>query len=250
MLLFLNKNILQLCKLICENIMGLDIDILNAGLKTLGIELSNQQISLLDRFETLVLDTNKKFNLTTITEEPDFTIKHIIDSLAAVPYIPQNASLLDIGTGGGFPSIPLAIARDDLVITAIDSTEKRINFVNSAISILELNNIKGKAIRAEDLSKEIKYDVVTARAVSSLPILLELSIPFLKTNGLFIAYKATDEEISLSSNALKQLNSEIKDVVRLTLPNKDKRCLILIQKRGETSSKYPRLYSQIKKKPL
>ena len=230
--------------------MGLQIDILNKFLNDNNIALNSSQIEKLSNFEEKVIETNEKFNLTNITTEPDFTIKHIIDSLVGIPYIPQGAKVLDIGTGAGFPSMPIAIARPDLQVEAIDSTEKKIGFVNQSAKELGVSNIKAKSIRAEEMPKDNKYDCVVARAVASLQILLELAMPILNVGGLFIAYKATEDELKDSANALKILNSKLNKTVSLTLPNGDNRCLIIIQKIGETPSKYPRNYSQIKKKPL
>ena len=230
--------------------MGLQIDILNKFLKDNDIVLNSTQIEKLSQFEEKVIETNEKFNLTNITTEPDFTIKHIIDSLVGIPYIPEGAKLLDIGTGAGFPSMPIAISRPDLKVEAIDSTEKKIGFVNQSAKELGVSNIKAMSIRAEEMPKDNKYDCIVARAVAALPILLELAMPIINVGGLFIAYKATEDELKDSANALKILNSKVEKIVSLTLPNGDNRCLIIIKKLGETPSKYPRNYSQIKKKPL
>ncbi|MBO4694394.1 MAG: 16S rRNA (guanine(527)-N(7))-methyltransferase RsmG [Clostridia bacterium] len=230
--------------------MGLQIDILNKFLKDNNITLNSTQIEKLFQFEEKVIETNEKFNLTNITTEPDFTIKHIIDSLVGIPHIPEGAKLLDIGTGAGFPSMPIAISRPDLKIEAIDSTEKKIGFVNQSAKELGVSNIKAISIRAEEMPKDNKYDCVVARAVAALPILLELAMPIINVGGLFIAYKATEDELKDSANALKVLNSKVEKTVSLTLPNGDNRCLIIIKKLGETPNKYPRNYSQIKKKPL
>ena len=230
--------------------MGLQIDILNKFLEDSGIVLDSIQIEKLAQFEEKVIETNEKFNLTNITTEPDFTIKHIIDSLVGIPYIPEGAKLLDIGTGAGFPSMPIAISRPDIKVEAIDSTEKKIGFVNQSAKELAVSNIKAMSIRAEEMPKDNKYDCIVARAVAALPILLELAVPIINVGGLFIAYKATEDELKDSANALKVLNSKVEKTVSLTLPNGDNRCLIIIKKLGETPSKYPRNYSQIKKKPL
>ena len=230
--------------------MGLQIDILNKFLNDNKITLDSVQIEKLSQFEEKVVETNEKFNLTNITSEPDFTIKHIIDSLVGIPYIPQGSKILDIGTGAGFPSMPIAIARPDLKVEAIDSTEKKIGFVNQSAKELGVTNIKAMSIRAEEMPKDNKYDCIVARAVASLQVLLELAMPIINVGGLFIAYKATEDEVKDSANALKILNSKVEKTISLTLPNGDNRCLIIIKKLGETPIKYPRNYSQIKKKPL
>ena len=230
--------------------MGLDKSLLIESLKGINCSVNDEQMALWDKFENLVIETNEKFNLTNITSEPDFTIKHIIDSVLALPLIPNGASVLDIGAGAGFPSVPLAICRKDISITAIDSTEKKINFIIKVASDLNIKNIKAKSIRAEDYKVDDKFDCVVARAVASLQVLLELTLPLLKVGGIFIAYKATDEEIKDGKNALSVLGGEIEKVEKLSLPNGDNRCFIVIKKVKETPSKYPRQYSIIKKKPL
>ena len=230
--------------------MGLDKSLLIESLKGINCSINDEQIALLDKFENLVIETNEKFNLTNITTEPDFTIKHIIDSVLALPLIPNGAKVLDIGAGAGFPSVPLAICREDISITAIDSTEKKINFIIKVASDLNIKNIKAKSIRAEEYKVDDKFDCVVARAVASLQVLLELALPLLKVGGIFIAYKATDEEIKDSKNALSVLGGEIEKVEKLSLPNGDNRCFIVVKKIKETPIKYPRQYSLIKKKPL
>ena len=230
--------------------MGLQVVLLKSFINEEKIVVKDDQIEKLRLFEDMVIETNEKFNLTNITSEPDFTIKHIIDSLVGVPYIPKNAKLLDIGTGAGFPSMPIAITRPDVTVEAIDSTEKKINFVNRCAKELNVPNIKAMSIRAEEMPKDNKYDCIVARAVAALPILMELAVPILNIGGIFIAYKATQDELSDCKKAFKELNCELDNVVTLTLPNEDNRCLIIIKKIGETPDKYPRNYSQIKKKPL
>ena len=230
--------------------MGLDKSLLIESLKGINCSVNDEQMALLDKFENLVIETNEKFNLTNITTEPDFTIKHIIDSVLALPLIPNGARVLDIGAGAGFPSVPLAICREDISITAIDSTEKKINFIIKVASDLNIKNIKAQSIRAEEFKVNDKFDCVVARAVASLQVLLELALPLLKVGGIFIAYKATDEEIKDGKNALSVLGGEIEKVEKLSLPNGDNRCFIVIKKVKETPSKYPRQYSIIKKKPL
>ena len=231
-------------------LMGLDKNVLIESLKGINFELNDAQFDLLDKFEKLVIETNEKFNLTNIATEPDFTIKHIVDSLMAIPLIPNGASVLDIGAGAGFPSVPLAICREDIAITAIDSTEKKINFILKAASDLEIKNIKAKSVRAEEYKVNDKYDCVVARAVASLQVLLELALPLLKVGGTFIAYKATDEEVKDCTNALNVLGGKITRIEKLNLPNGDARCFIVVEKQKETPPKYPRIYSLIKKKPL
>ena len=230
--------------------MGLDKNVLIKSLKDVNFELTDAQFDVLNKFEQLVIETNEKFNLTNITSEPDFTIKHIIDSLMAIPLIPANSTVLDIGAGAGFPSIPLAVCREDISITAIDSTEKKINFIIKVASDLGIKNIKAKSVRAEEYHAETKYACVVARAVASLQVLIELALPLLRVGGSFIAYKATDEEVKNCTNALNVLGGKITKIEKLSLPNGDGRCFIVVEKQKETPPKYPRTYSLIKKKPL
>ena len=220
----------------------------------LKICLSQKQAELLMEYKNAVLEQNRTMNLTAITDEKDFIIKHILDSLSGVPFIDkQEGKLIDVGCGGGFPSVPIAIALPNISVTAIDSTAKKVNFINNAVSKLKLNNICAETARAEDLGRgqmRGTFDFATARAVANLHILLELVTPLLKTGGKFIAYKANDSETVDLQRALSVLNCKINKILNLTLPNGDERCLIVIEKTAETPNTYPRQYSTIKNKPL
>ena len=220
----------------------------------LKICLSQKQAELLMEYKNAVLEQNRTMNLTAITDEKDFIIKHILDSLSGVPFIDkQEGKLIDVGCGGGFPSVPIAIALPNISVTAIDSTAKKVNFINNAISKLKINNICAETARAEDLGRgqmRGTFDFATARAVANLHILLELVIPLLKTGGKFIAYKANDSETVDLHRALSVLNCKINKIVNLNLPNGDERCLIVIEKTDETPNSYPRQNSTIKNKPL
>lgn len=208
-----------------------------------------------------MLEVNQHMNLTAITEPDEVIAKHLADSVYAAQYIPFGATICDIGCGGGFPSLPLAIARPDINVLGIDSTEKRINYVNESAKRLGLTNFKAICGRAEDLAHtELResFDVCTARAVANLPVLSELCIPFVKISGSFIAMKGRllDEEINSSKIACEKLGTErlCDDIIkRYTLilgGTEDERAIICLKKISSTSSKYPRNYSQIKKKHL
>ncbi|MDE6060813.1 MAG: 16S rRNA (guanine(527)-N(7))-methyltransferase RsmG [Clostridia bacterium] len=226
-------------------------DILKGYLSQIGIDLQDEKIALLLAFCDNVLETNKKFNLTAITDYDEFLIKHVTDSLLGLSEIPNNAKLCDVGAGAGFPSMPIAIARDDVRVTALDSTAKKMNFIADSAKILGVSNIKTVAGRAEEQRALFgTFDIVTARAVSALPILLELCIPLLKVGGRFLAYKANESELNDCKNALKTLNTEFIHSKTASLPNGDGRTILVFEKITKTDSKYPRQYGAIKKKPL
>lgn len=211
------------------------------------------------RMSAHMLEVNANMNLTAITDTADIIAKHLADSVLAAKYIPNGAKVCDVGCGGGFPSLPLAIARPDLTIIGIDSTEKRINYVNESAKLLELTNLTAISGRAEDLSQFAEYrenfDVCIARAVASLPVLCELCIPFVKLGGQFVAMKGklSDQELTkasvlLGAEPIKEAN--INRYVLITAQGAEERCIVVTAKKSNTSNKYPRNYSQIKKKPL
>lgn len=204
---------------------------------------------------------NKIHNLTAIKEDEDVMVKHFIDSLLITNKIPKGAKVVDIGCGAGFPSLPLAIYRPDISLIGVDSTSKKINYVNNTASSLGLTNIKAMSARAEDLAhKEYResFDVATARAVAALPVLTELCLPFVKVGGLFIAMKAQSaaDELAASRSAIEKCGGELIEVIELDLiprkenSEKEKRNLIIIKKIKKTPDIYPRIYSKITKKPL
>jgi len=206
-----------------------------------------------------MLEVNSVMNLTAITETRDIISKHLADSAIAAKYIPQGAAVCDVGCGGGFPSLPLAIVRPDITILGIDSTEKRIKYVNESAKRLGLTNLKAIAGRAEDLAQlpalRESFDVCIARAVASLPILSELCIPFVKQGGLFVAMKGklSAEEITSAAQKLGAepiSESNTNHYCLNTADGSEERCIIALRKLSNTESKYPRNYSQIKKKPL
>lgn len=225
-------------------------------LKKLNIEPTQKQLEQLNRYYELIVEYNKVMNLTGITEKEQVYLKHFYDSLTIAKVIDLNKeeSLCDIGTGAGFPGIVLKILFPNLKITLIDSLNKRIEFLKIVIKELNLNNIEAIHTRAEEYAiKNIeKFDVVTSRAVAPLNILLELSIPLLKINKYFISYKGNiSREIIESENALKQLDSKIDKIEEFELPKENSnRTIIKIKKINKTNKKYPRKFSEIKKKPL
>ena len=211
------------------------------------------------RFMNHLLEVNRTTNLTAIRDEIDFIYKNLVDSLTVSAQIPQAATLLDLGCGPGFPSIPLAIARPDLTIAALDSTAKKIAFVQSTIDLLGLSNLKAHSGRAEDpvLAKKLgKFEVVTGRAVARLNVLCELCLPYVASGGKFIAMKGAkgDEELAEAKRAIKILGGSLLQInhVELTLhdESQEQRTLIEIAKTKPTPTGYPRAYATIMKKPL
>ncbi len=222
-------------------------------LAKLNIEASEQNLKALDRYKDLLIEYNQKFNLTAIKTEEEIYLKHFYDSLTLTKALDlsQNYKLLDIGTGAGFPGLVLKIFYPHLEITLLDSNHKKIMFLNTVIKELNLTNITCLNIRAENLPNNYResFDIVTSRAVSTLSILCELSLPFLKVNNLFIAMKGdSEEEIKKSSQILEKLDSKIINVIKFNLPNEaSHRSLVIIKKLKKTKEKYPRRYDKIVK---
>lgn len=222
-------------------------------LQKLNINITEDQLSNFEKYKELLKEYNKKFNLTSILEDSDIYLKHFYDSLCLlkIEELKTATSILDIGTGAGFPGIPLAIILKDKDITLVESNAKKCGFLQIVKEELNLENITIINTRAEDYAKKVreKYDIVTSRAVSNLKILLELEIPLLKVNGLFLPLKANvEQEIDLSKNILKELNSSIEKIINYNLPKENsKRSILKIKKLKETDIKYPREYNKILK---
>ena len=211
------------------------------------------------RFTEYLLEINAHTNLTAIREPIGIIDKHYVDSLLAIDLIPEGSRVLDLGCGPGFPSIPLAIMRPDLEITALDSTAKKIDFVQKSAEILQLSNLKGVSGRAEDakLRKTLsKYDIVVSRAVARLNVLCELCIPYLKNGGSLVALKGAkfEEELTEATNAIRVLGAEtakIEQAELITAENlAETRGIIVIQAKKHPPCQYPRAYAAILKKPL
>lgn len=228
---------------------------LTAGAKEMEIAISEAAALKMYDFYKSVVDYNEKVNLTAVTEESEFIIKHLLDSVSAAPLIPENAKICDLGAGAGFPSIPLKILRPDLKFTLLDALKKRINFVNEEVSRLGLSNIAAVHMRAEDAGRgkyRESFDVVAARAVSSTSTLLEYAAPLLKTGGIFISYKGPDlSDIDAAKSALKALNCSLIKLKSLELPMAGgQRNLAVFKKLSPTAAKYPRHTAKILKNPL
>lgn len=225
-------------------------------LEILGIKLDEVKLKQLNMYYTILVEENKYMNLTGITEENDVYLKHFFDSLTMYKVIDLNKelSLVDVGTGAGFPGLVLKIVFPNLKVTLVDSLAKRTNFLEKVINELELENIEVITSRAEEYSKVVreKFDIVTSRAVAKLNILLEYSIPLLKVGGSFIPLKAnvTNEELELKK-CLKELDTKFIKKEEFKLPIEDSNRTILVYKKlKETKMKYPRTYDKIKKNGL
>ena len=231
---------------------------LNNNLLKLDINLDITK-EMEDKFESYynkLIEVNSYMNLTRIVEHDDVYIKHFLDSLSILKFIKdEKYSLCDVGSGAGFPSIPLAITNDKANFTIIDSLGKRINFIKELVSNLNLNNVEAYHFRAEDYAKDHKetFDYVTARAVARLNVLIELCLPLVKKDGYMISMKGDlkDDEIEEAKKGITLLGGKIENIISFNLPIVDeKRSLIIIKKVGNTPKGYPREFKKIKDKPL
>ena len=231
--------------------------ILVKGVSEYGLTLESSQVDAFMKYMDVLKDWNKKINLTAIEDDIDIIIKHFLDSLSIMPYLEgDDKSLIDVGTGAGFPGIPVKICKGKLGVTLLDSLDKRIKFLNEVVNKLGLTGINAVHGRAEDFGKNLQYrekfDYAVARAVASLPVLLEYCLPFVKTGGLFIAMKGSNiEEVDISSKALNILGGEIENIYTITIPSSDiKRNIITVRKLRQTPTKYPRKAGKPSKVPL
>lgn len=224
-------------------------------LKKINIDITDKELNQLEKYYELLIEWNEKINLTSITIKEEVYLKHFYDSITLSKAIDLNKTetLCDIGTGAGFPGIPLKIIFPNLKLVLIDALQKRINFLDIVIKELDLKEVTTIHARIEDfavLNRE-KYDVVTARAVSNLRNLLEYTVPLVKVGGFFIAMKSNcDQELIDSKNAIKVLDLK-EDVIKFNLPiENSNRTLIKFYKNKLTNKKYPRRYVEIKNRPL
>ncbi|MCI8467221.1 MAG: 16S rRNA (guanine(527)-N(7))-methyltransferase RsmG [Bacilli bacterium] len=224
--------------------------------KELNLDLSPQIIINLKKYCAFLLEYNEHTNLTAIKTPEEVYLKHFFDSLTItkILHIEKNQKILDIGTGAGFPGLVLAICFPNLEVHLLDSNNKKINFLNEIIKILNLQNVKTIYNRTEEYAKtnQEQYDVITSRAVAELRILIETSFPLLKRNGLLLAMKSNvEEEIKNSEGILSQIYGSIEHIEKFSLPfDTGLRTIIKIKKLASTPSTYPRAYATILKKPL
>ena len=228
-------------------------------LSKLSIQLNEKQKEDFKKYYKILVEWNKVMNLTGITEYQDVNEKHFVDSLAIVKAVSldQVKSVIDVGTGAGFPGIPLKIVYPHLNVLLLDSLKKRVSFLNEVISELELKEIKVIHGRAEDFAKEKTYretfDLCVSRAVANLSTLSEYCIPYIRVGGIFIAYKSEyiEEEINQSMRAVQQLGGKIEDVIKFRLPETEiNRSFVKIIKINSTNKKYPRKAGMPAKEPL
>ena len=210
------------------------------------LNISDEQARKLEKYAEILLDWNQKMNLTAVTDPEGIVLKHFIDSILGAKYLPQGASLCDVGTGAGFPGLPLKIFRPDLRLTLMDSLNKRVRFLEEVVRELAIDGVEEIHIRAEDAGKSPvyreKYDVVTARAVAKLNTLCEYALPLVRVGGFFLAYKGVcSEEIAVSGRAIRVLGGKIAEIEEFSLSDEaDRRTLIRIEKLSATPKQYPR----------
>ena len=232
-------------------------DLLEKSLEKLNIEFNNEQIQKFNAYYELLIEWNNKINLTTITEYDDVVSKHFIDSILICGFIDLSGKkIIDIGTGGGFPGIPVKIISPDTDIVLLDSLNKRIKFLDEVIDELALENIRTVHSRAEDISHKAdhreKYDICVSRAVANLSTLSEYCLPLVKPDGKFISYKSgdVDEEAAGAKNAVKILGGEITSIEKFDLYDDISRSFVFVSKIKPTPKKYPRKAGTPSKEPI
>jgi 16S rRNA (guanine527-N7)-methyltransferase len=233
-------------------------DLLKESLNILGIECSEDKIDRFNDYYDLLIKWNENINLTAITEYEDVVIKHFIDSILICTFTDiGGCKIIDVGTGAGFPGIPLKILYPECEMFLLDSLNKRVKFLEETVKALDLNKISCIHGRAEDLARKKEYrgafDISVSRAVANLSTLSEYCIPFLKTGGLFISYKSdkSDEEVRLAENAIKLLGAKLLNVEECSLPGSDiKRKFVIIESLGSTNKRFPRKAGIPVKDPL
>lgn len=223
-----------------------------------GVVLDREKTEKLNTYGNLLLEWNAKMNLTAIKEPEEVLYKHFYDCILFLKNVklPENASLIDVGTGAGFPGMVLKIVRPDICVTLLDSLNKRLVFLNEVIRLTGMENVVTLHMRAEDAGKNPlyreKYDAACARAVASLPVLLEYCMPFVKKNGVFAAMKGPSaaDEAAASVNALKVLGGGKPDIICETLTGNEQRAFVIVKKISQTPTKYPRKPADISKQSL
>ena len=223
----------------------------------LGLSLNDTQLEMFDAYAEMLVETNKQFNLTAIKSPDEIVTKHFVDSLTvftSADFPKEGSRVIDIGTGAGFPGVPMLIYDNSLETTMLDSTGKKLDFVRSALERLGLHADVIHA-RAEELGRgELRetFDFAVSRAVASLNVLCEFCLPFVKQGGKFIALKGSkaDDELAVSRTAIKTLGGKFIQCKELLLADEQTRNLVIIEKREPTPPKYPRPSAQISKKPL
>ena len=221
----------------------------------IGIKLPDEQLNEFYEYMQLLLEWNEKMNLTAITDPEEVIKKHFVDSITIKKYIKEKSRLIDVGTGAGFPGIPLKIVDKSIKLTLLDSLNKRINFLNEIIEKLNLKEVNTIHSRAEEYAKNKvreSYDVAVSRAVADLPILLEYLMPYVKLNGICICMKGpkAQEELERSKKAINILGGKLEKVEKITIDEEMERNLIIIRKIKDTPNKYPRKAGIPTKNPI
>ncbi len=234
-------------------------EILINGCKLYNIDISKEQINMLLKYMDMLKEWNKKVNLTSIVDDEEIIKKHFLDSISIfnTELIKDNISLVDVGTGAGFPGIPIKIINPTIKVTLIDSLKKRVNFLEEVICELKLKGINAVHGRCEDFANQKdyreQYDIATARAVASLPVLCEYCLPYVKIGGSFIAMKGPSviEELDVSGNAVKVMGGELKEVIDTNIYGEDlNHKLVVVKKKKLSPIKYPRKAGKIEKNPI
>lgn len=224
----------------------------------LNIDISDKQLDLFERYYEMLISWNEKINLTSITDREDVYFKHFADSICILRYIDLSGkTVFDVGTGGGFPGIPIKIMCPECKVTLLDSLQKRVGFLNEVISSLELSGIEALHGRAEDVAFDKRFressDVCVSRAVANLRTLSEYCLPFVNKNGFFISYKSgsIDDELTEAGNAISVLGGQTDSVEKFSIPGTDyDRSLVFIKKIKNTDKRYPRKAGTPQKKPI
>lgn len=233
-------------------------DLLVKGASELGVRLKPREVLLFERYLSVLLEFNEKTNLTAIRDQRGVIIKHFLDSLAIIPFLPEgNLRILDVGTGGGFPGVPIKILCPQTEVVLVDSVRKKVDFLNSLVDELGLINVIGTFGRAEELAQlgdfRETFDIVVSRAVSELVVLVELCLPFVRVGGQFIAYKGlkAEEELEDAMEAILMLGGQVVKNETIVLPEQEgKRVLVFVEKIASSPAKYPRRVGVPEKKPL
>lgn len=218
--------------------------------------ICKEKLEIFEAFRAFLLEYNQKYNLTTITEEKDMYYKHFLDSAVGEFLLSKNAKCVEIGSGAGFPSLPLKLIRDDLQLDLVESVGKKCDFLRAVVDKFQLSGVHIYNLRAEDMARDSKfrekYDIALARAVARMNTLCEYCLPFVKVGGSFIAYKSGDvTEINEAKSAYKILGARLKEVISYSLPeNYGERTLAVVEKIKPTPPKYPRGQGKERKQPL
>lgn len=203
------------------------------NLAKFGVEITSEQLSLLEAHQNMVLETNKHMNLTAITDIEEFAVKHILDSLTLLPYLKQGARLCDVGSGAGFPGIVLGIMRKDLHVMLVDSLRKRVTFLQSVVDRLSLTNVEAVHTRAEDLAREgISFDICTARAVARMDKLVKYALPITAPGGVFLAMKGpnVEEELEAALSKITKLHGAVERINKVELVQGLVHSIVVIRK--------------------